>query len=154
MAFTDVVHTVREAEARAKRIRKIRGDGGVLQRNKKAATAELRGMTLAFLEKCSNHAGRAPAALPICEASPKTCRMCATHRSKIADLQKRNAELESNVVQRAATLIVNEARRNVDDDAWTSTRRRLSATFHPDKLQALPVSSSALFKAMYNHPLW
>ena len=111
-------------------------------------------MTLAFLEKCSSHAGRAPATLPICEASPKTCRMCAKHRSKIADLQTRNAELESNVLQRAAALMVNEARRNVDDDAWTSTRRRLSATFHPDKLQALPVTSSALFKAMYNHPLW
>ena len=154
MAFADVVRTVQEAEARAKRIRKERGDGGVLQRNKKSATAELRGMTLAFLEKCSSHAGCAPVTLPICEASPKACRTCAKHRSKIAELQKRNAELESNVLQHAAALMVHEARRNVDGDAWTSTKRRLSAVFHPDKLQALPVTSSALFKALHNHPLW
>ena len=154
MAFVDVVKTVQEAETRAKRIRKERGDNGVLQRNKKASSAELRGMTLAFLEASASHAGRADAPLPICEAAPSACRTCAKHRSTIVRLEKRIAEREKNVLENAAAVIVKEARGNVDEDNWASARRRLSSSFHPDKLHAVPVASSTLFKALSNHPLW
>ena len=146
---------MKETELRAKTIRRKKGRDAKLLRNKKASSAELRGMTIAFLEICGEHAAiNDGICLPIRQPSAAPCKNCTQHKRKVADLQLRIKEWESNVIEIAASKIVDEARRSVHDEEWASTKRKLSLAFHPDKLSCSPNAGASFFKAFANHPRW
>ena len=88
--FAAIVDIMKETELRAKKIRRKSGRDAKLLRNKRASSAELRGMTTAFLEVSGEHAAindgvclliRQPIATP--------CRNCTQHKRKVADLELR-----------------------------------------------------------------
>ena len=80
--------------------------------------------------------------------------MQTQYKRKVADLQLRVKEFESNVIEIAARKLVDEARRSVHDEEWASVKRKLSLAFHPDKLRCCPNAGASFFKAFANHPRW
>ena len=154
--FGAIVDIVKETELRAKTIRRKKGRDATLLRNKRASMAELRGMTAAFLEVSGEHAAALNdgICLPIRQPSAAPCRNCTQYKRKVADLQHRVKEFESNVIEIAARKLVDEARRSVHDEEWASVKRKLSLAFHPDKLRCCPNAGASFFKAFANHPRW
>ena len=156
-SYADVVAVMKETERKARKIRRKKGTNTLLRRNKRASAAELRGMTLAFVQRSAEHAASAAdgICLPIREpAAP--CKACARHRCTIASMDVRIKELESrNVIELAAQKFVDEAKQNVKDTGWESARRRLMLIFHPDKMNLLcPAAGTAFVKAFSTHRQW
>ena len=142
---------------KAKTIRRKKGRDANLLRNKKASSAELRGMTIAFVEFSGEHAnaGGHGICLPIREPTVP-CKSCAQHKCKVGKLELRIRELESrDIMEMAAQKFVEEARRNVKDVDWPSAKRKLLLLFHPDKMHVLcPASGTSFVKALSNHREW
>ena len=146
---------MKETELRARRLRRTKGHDTKLLRNKKASSAELRGMTIAFLEISGEHAASNDGiCLPIRQPMATSCRHCTQYKRRVAELDLRIKELESNAIEMAAEKLVEEAPRNVRDIDWPSARRNLSLLFHPDKLNCSPDAGASFFKAFSNHPRW
>ena len=154
--FAEIVDIVKQTELKAKTIRRKKGRDATLLRNKRASTAELRGMTMAFLEVRGEHAAAINdgICLPIRQPIAGLCRDCTQHKRKVAELQLRIKELESNAIEMVARKLVEEARSNVRDIDWPSAKRKLSLLFHPDKLHCCPNAAESFFKAFSNHPQW
>ena len=155
-SFADVVGVMKETELRAKTIRKAKGASTSLRRNKRASAAELRGMTLAFIEASAVHAavGADGICLPIREPTAP-CKTCAQHRCKVAKLELRIKDIESHVIEMAAQKFVDEARHNVKDTDWPSARRKHVLLFHPDKMNLFCSTAGTVFvKAFSTHRGW
>ena len=157
-SFAEIAAVMKDTEAKAKTIRRKKGNSPTLLRNKKASAAELRGMTLAFVQASEEHAaaGAGGICLPIREPTAASCKACAQHRCKVAKLELRIKELESrDVIEMSAQKFVDEARRNVKDVDWPSARRKLLLLFHPDKMNLLcPTAGTAFVKAFSTHRRW
>ena len=95
-SFAAVVDVVKETELRAKKIRRKKGTSASLLRNKRASAAEMRGMTLAFMETNAEHAaaGGGDGISLLIHEPVAPCKACSQHRCKITKLECRTKELE------------------------------------------------------------
>ena len=84
--FAAIVDIMKETELRAKTIRRKSGRDAKLLRNKRASSAELRGMTTAFLEISGEHAAiNDGICLPIRQPSAVPCRNCTQQKRKVTN---------------------------------------------------------------------